>query len=915
MKNLRGANVNACLRVVVAFSVLALGHVAVGAQSQAMDGDFARSVKEWTTRPEFLNPLVDHLPESSTVPSPKSALGEHIGKPGILHYSKEIFSYFHALDDKSPRVKLITIGKTEEGRDIIVAFISSEENIRRIETYRDYLVRLGDPRTLDGSDIEKIITKAKPIYHITGGLHALETGAPEMLIELAYRLAVEESSLIRDIRENVIAAITPLADPDGRDRVVDWYYRHKAEETDYNDRAPGPPYWGKYIYHDNNRDINFTGASAGAHLDFHLEWRPTVMHDLHESLPYLYIYSGFSARDPGLDPVLFAELYWFSSYQKMQMIGFGMPGVWDHGTYDIWWPGYFSFIAANHNAVIQMYETFSNNSPNTMLRNIAPPKAKPGGAPIPWYLARDYTARDWRRPLPAYAEVLWSARNNINYSETGVLCALELAAAHPETLLEHFFHKTVNSMAEGASKAPYAYILPGDQPDLTRVAFIANCLRRQGIEVGEAMREIEVKEGRFPAGSLVVKLDQPFGRLARTLLERQVYEGDSKKLDDTAWTMGLMSHGKVVGSEDLTALDIPVRPVDRYEPKGVFPSRNAPFYAVCDHGSINLATLRYRLGNSLVQVADEAFQAAGRTVPAGSLIVPGSTRAQLESSVESLGLTAIALDVVPTISLRKMPLRRLAVYSTWGSTQDVGWVRYALDQSEVVYDLIYKEQVRKGNLHSRYDVIVIPSQGRGSPHSIVEDIPLKGKPLPYTKTEAFKFLGGYGSSGDIRGGMGEEGLQELRNFVEQGGTLITLGRASEVPVAYGWTPGITAAKPSAGFRAIGPIVKARIESPSSPLFYGYAGTTMPLRWAVPVLYEVAPDARADVLLRFEGKKESLLSGEFIGIEETVDRPAIIRVPLGNGTLVLFVTNPMFRHQNIGEYRLLFNAIFHFNDGV
>jgi hypothetical protein len=902
------------LLVLVLFLVLSLEFVEGGAQTQAMDEDFARAVKEWTTRPEFVSPLVDHLPKSQSVPTPKDVLGEHIGAPNILHYSEEIYSYFKALEAQSPRVKLAKIGRTEEGKDIIVAFISSETNIRDLEMYRDYLVRLGDPRTVNNTDAAEVISKAKPIYHITGGLHAYETGMPEMLTELAFRLAVEESDLIRNIRKNVIVVLTPVADPDGRDRIVDWFYRHKADETDYRNRAPSPPYWGKYIYHDNNRDINFTGASASSHLDFHLKWRPTVMHDLHESLPYLYIYSGYSVRDPGLDPELFAELYWFSSFQKMRMVGYGMPGVWDHGTFDIWWPGYFTSIGANHNGVIQMYETFSNNSPNTMLRNIAPPKAKPGGPPLPWFLARDYTARDWRRPLPAYTEALWSARNNINYSQTGVLCALELTAAHPKTILENFFRRSKNSIAEGAVKAPFAYIFPGDQPDLTRVAFVVNCLRRQGIEVGEATQTISVKEGRFPAGSLVVKLDQPFGRLARMLLKRQVYEGDSKKLDDTAWTMGLMTHSKVIGSVDHELLDIAVRPVDRYKPKGVFPSQTAPFYAVLDQGSINLATLRYRLGKSPVQIAGQAFQTAGVTVPAGSLIVPASARSLLKESIEPLGLTAIALDKAPAIPLHGMPLPRLAVYSTWGSTQNVGWVRYALDQSEVAYDLIYKEQIRQGNLRSRYDTIVIPSQGRRTPQSIVEDIPMKGKPLPYTKTAEFKYLGDYGSSPDIRGGMGEEGLAELRLFVEKGGTLITLGRASEVPVAYGWMKGITASKPSEKFRAIGPIVEARIELPNSPLFYGYSGETMPVRWAVPTLYAVEEDSGAEVLLRFQGKEESLLSGEFIGIEETADRPAIIGVPLGQGHLLMFITNPMFRHQNIGEYRLLFNAIFNFKDG-
>ncbi|MFB3828125.1 MAG: M14 family zinc carboxypeptidase [Bryobacteraceae bacterium] len=896
-----------CCPAVAAF-VLAACAARAAAPPQAMDEDFARSVKEWTTRPEFLNPLVDHLPKSGAAPSPGEALGAHIGKPKVLHYTAQIYGYLRKLEAKSPRVKLQTIGRTEEGKEILVAFISSEENIRNLEQFRALLVRLGDPRRTPEAEAAALIPKAKPIYHVVGGLHAAETGPPEMLTELAYRLAAEESDLIRGIRENVIVALTLVADPDGRDRVVDWYYRHKADAGGAAQRIPGPPYWGKYVYHDNNRDINFTGFSGAAHLDFHLRWRPTVMHDLHESLPYLYIYSGYSVRDPGLDPILFTEMYWFSNYQKMQMVGYGMPGVWDHGTWDIWWPGYFTSIAAYHNAVMQMYETFGNSGPDTVQRDITPPKSGPGGAPTPWFLAPDYTARDWRRPLPAYREVLWSARNNINYMQTGVLSALGLTAAHPRTVIENFYRKNRNSIAEGAAKAPHAFLLPGDQPDLTRVAFVVNCLRRQGIEVGETTADVTLKEGRFPAGSLLVKLDQPFGRLARILLEPQVYEGDSKKLDDTAWTLGLMAHCRVVPVAGRSVLGLSVRPVGRYAPKGRMPAAGAPFYAVVDHGSVNLATLRYRLGRAPVQVVGRAFTAGETAIPSGSLVVPGEAQAQLKGWVEAMGLTAVALRQRPEV-LHDAPLPRLAVYSTWGSTQDVGWVRYGLDQSEAVYDLIYKEQVRQGGLSSKYDVIVIPSQGGRGAKSIVEDIPAAGKPLPYNQTPQFRFLGMYGSSPDIRGGMGEEGVGELRSFVEQGGTLITLGAASELPVAYKWTSGIETARPSAKFRAIGPIVQAQIEAPASPLFYGYSAAAMPVRWASSTLYKVAPTAQAEVLLRFKGTPDALLSGECIGIEETAGRPAIIRAPMGQGQLVMFVTNPMFRHQNVGEYRLLFNAIF------
>src|SRR5262249_25342813 len=195
-------------------------------QAQQMDEDFARSVKEWTTKPEFMSPLVDHLPKVAGIPSPKDVLGHHIGAPGKLTYHAEAVNYYRALAAKTPRVKVFSIGTTDEGRECVVVAVGSDESIRNIDQYRGYLAQLADPRKLTDEQARDVIAKAKPIYHLMGGLHSAETGPPEMLMELAYRLAVEDSPVINQIRENVIVTITPVAEPDGRDRYVDWYYRH-----------------------------------------------------------------------------------------------------------------------------------------------------------------------------------------------------------------------------------------------------------------------------------------------------------------------------------------------------------------------------------------------------------------------------------------------------------------------------------------------------------------------------------------------------------------------------------------------------------------------------------------------------------------------------------------------------------------
>src|SRR5689334_7019839 len=229
--------------------ILALAATAAGLvltqTKQAQDEEYARLVKEWTTRPEFMSPLVDHLPKVPGVPSPKDVLGYYIGAPKKLTHTAEISKYYRALAAASKRVKVLSAGTTDEGRECLVAVISSEENIQRLDTLKANLARLADPRGLAEADARGIIAQSKPIYMFMGGLHSAETGPPEMLMELAYRLAADETPLFDNIRRNVIVMINNSSDPDGRDRYVDWYYRYMTAVETEQDRVPGPPYWGK----------------------------------------------------------------------------------------------------------------------------------------------------------------------------------------------------------------------------------------------------------------------------------------------------------------------------------------------------------------------------------------------------------------------------------------------------------------------------------------------------------------------------------------------------------------------------------------------------------------------------------------------------------------------------------------------
>jgi Zinc carboxypeptidase len=879
--------------------------------AQQMDPDFAASVKAWTTRPEFLSPLVDHLPKSATVPSPKDVLGYYVGAPKKLTYYEDLVRYYRALEAKSPRVKVVEIGKTEEGRECVVVFVGSEESIRNLDETRKNLALLADPRGIAPEQARDITARTKPIYHVMGGLHSGETGPSEMLMELAYRLVTEDTPLIQSIREHVIVSITPAADPDGRDRYTDWYYKYKINEVIEEDNVGGPPYWGKYVYHDDNRDINYSQLPMQRLLAWYLEWHPPIMHELHESEPFMYTFSGQAPQNPTLDPILYGELPWFANFEMSQMVKYGMPGVWTHAFVDMWSPGYLGFMSSNHNGMMRMYETFGNGGANTMHRHVEP---VPMAGRAPRQERDGPTEREWYRPLPAYKEVDWSMRNNTNYMETGVLTALELTAAFPQIVLDDFYRKSRNSVESGKKEAPFGYVIPIDQPDLTRVAFVVNILRLQGIEVGRSKAGVKLKEGVFPAGSLILKRDQPYGRLAKILLEKQVYPDQNlRTYDDAAWTMGLMAHVKTVESADPQILQTPVELIGSFHPEGqVEGSASAAAYAVVDHGSPNMITLRYRLRETPFRIAEQTFKDGDTVFPPGSFLLPGSAYTKLKEAVQPLGLKAVALAADPKVSQHDVDLPRLAIYSTWGSTQDVGWVRYAFDKYEIAYDLIFKERVRQGNLRAAYDVIVIPNQGR-TPKGLVFDIEPKKQPLAYEPAERFKSLGEYGSSPDITGGMGLAGAVELQKFIAQGGVLVTLGVASGFPPAFGITRRLEAASPSAQFYAPGPIVQAEILDPSNPIFYGYPERTVPVRWANGPLLSLPQEDRRQILMRFPGGDASILSGLMKGANEIRNAPAVVDVPVGQGRVVLFTTNPCYRWQNLGEFRMLFNTVMNFND--
>src|SRR5580698_3968128 len=504
--------------------------------NQPVDEAYTAKIKKYTTEPYFTSPLVDYLPASKNVPTPEVVLGDVSGAPGILPYAEDVYKYMRLLEKASPsRVKVFTIGHTEEGREMIAVAVSSEANLKNLESNRAELAKLADPRTIKLNDAEadKIVARATPIYYITGTIHSPETGAPTALMELAYRLAVDDSPYIKYIRSHMIVLITPVVEVDGRDRMVDLYKWHKAHP---GQNWPRLTYWGHYVAHDNNRDaMGMTLDLTNNILSTYLGWHAQVLHDLHESVPFLYDNTvGDGPYNAWIDPKLadeWAELAW-NNVAQMQTLS--MPGVFTHGDFDTWSPGYLMFLSGLHNGISRLYETFGNGGADTEKRILQP---------------EEYS-RTWYRQNPPLPEVMWSQRDNNNYEESALLSTLAYFSRNTHHFLENYYIKSKRSVQKPTLEGPPAYVIPADAAETNRQVELVRVLKRQHVEIQQLTaaasanlppekRGDKPKQETFAAGSIVVRMDQPFSRVADALLDRQFWAADDPQkhpYDVTGWS-------------------------------------------------------------------------------------------------------------------------------------------------------------------------------------------------------------------------------------------------------------------------------------------------------------------------------------------------------------------------------------------
>ncbi|MEO7148857.1 MAG: M14 family zinc carboxypeptidase [Rhodanobacteraceae bacterium] len=885
---------------------------------QPVDQAYTAKIGQYTTDPSFDSPLTDYLPASNTVPTPQKALGDIAGAPNMLPYAEDVHRYFRMLAAASPRVKVFSIGKTEEGREMIAVAIADESLIAQLDADKARLAQLADPRTLgmDDTKAAAIIQQTTPVYYITGTIHSTETGAPTALMELAYRLAVDDAPYIKYIRSHVITLITPVVEVDGRDRMVDLYRWHRAH---LGEQYPPLMYWGHYVAHDNNRDamamtLNLTRNVA----DTYIGWHAQVLHDLHESVPFLYDNTvGDGPYNAWIDPILNGEWQQLGWNNVEQMTKFEMPGVFTHGDFDTWSPSYLMFIAAMHNGISRLYETFGNDGADTVERILSP----------------DEYARTWYKPNPPLPKVLWSQRDNNNYEQTGLLTALHYFAENGQKFLTNFWLKSKRSIEKPQEAGPAAYVLSADEKHPGAQAQLLRALQKQHVEISRANAAftVEVPAGKadndhqanedqgepkdesakqktirrtFPAGSFVVRMDQPYSRIADTLLDRQYWAPDDPQkhpYDDTGWSFGDLFDVDVARATDVSVLKVPMKEVD-----------------------------------------------SGFESPAFDLA--------------SLGVHG------------KLP--RIALMHTWLDTQTEGWWRMALDKLHVPYTYISTQTVaHEANLRGKYDVILFGPVGYSSTRMIVDGLPRYGNPMPWKQTVLTPNLGRIDATDDIRPGLGEIGVENLKHFVNDGGLLVTSQDTAKFAIDTGLAPGVSVT-PAKDLKVTGSVLRAKMVDDKSPIARGY-GKSFALYSAEGLAFDISnqtigdrgitsakdykrptgrggpddvdiPEGRAyqqppelpDIkpwqalplnaeqarnnvflipenerpraIVRWADADDLLISGLLDNGGAIAQHVAVVDARYGKGHVLLFANNPIWRGETIGSYALLFNAVVNYD---
>ncbi len=819
--------------------------------------------------------LVAGYLQGAAIPTPAQYLGFTPGDDFKLADYAEISGYYRKLATLSDKISLVDIGKTSEGKPMFMAVISSPENLKRLEQFRQLNrgLALG---LATAAEAERLANQGKVFVWIDSGLHASEVAPAQHAPELAYRMLTGQSPELVRIRQNVILLQIPVINPDGLDHIVHWYRQNLGTA---NELAPLPWLYQKYAGHDNNRDWYMMNLQETRNISKLLfsEWFPQIVYNQHQAPAFparIFVPPYAEPLNPNIPAPVMEGINLIGAAMKERFARENKPGILSYFGYDAWWNGGLRSVPAFHNMHGILTETalYSYATPKDYQLTELPerfPNGMPAKEPSVFY------QRPWMGGK-------WGVRDAIEYMLTADMAILDLASTRSYSFLHKAWELAVSNIEAGHSGKPFAYVLDRNQPDKSSALEMLRRFRMGGIQVQRALSAFSASGKQYPPGTYILPAGQPFRGYLMDLLEPQKYpelrtgiSGPTKQPYDVAgWTLNLQM-GVTVDRAD-SPFQVNVENVEQIESQDLSMDHrdNSSFLATADLLSRNVK-VRWTGDGTILTAASAAFGQA-----AWELRTP-----------------------------------RVALYESWTANIDAGWTQWVLDTYRVPHTLIHNGDFQKGALRSRFDTIILSSESTNSILHGMRDG--ERNPGIAGRSEEMAL-----QRPEYTGGIGVSGLAQLENFVREGGNLIAFDAAADLPVqlfplplrsliSSSTTPREDRA--STAYYSPGSILRIAVDS-SNPLAFGmppeaFAFSSGGQAYDITLLPEYNHGEREIRSVAKYASKDLLASGWISGEKAVLGKDILVDARYGKGHVILFGFRPQFRGQSFGTFKFLLNAIY------
>jgi len=822
---------------------------------------------------------------------PEEFFGFEMGADRELARWDKIVEYFEYLDEQSDRIQVTDLGPSTEGNPYLLVIITSAENMGRHERQRLVNLRIQDPGTPE-EEVRRLIDEGVAVVSQSFGLHSSEVAGTQTPPEFAYDLLTRNDAETQRILDNTILLMFPNFNPDGQIMVTDWYYENKGTEFE----GAGLPWlYHKYVGHDNNRDADFLNMVEAQYTArvLYKDWKPQAYVDHHQMGSYgarFYVPPYSEPIRPYADPIMWRELSWYGAHIAYKLEEDGRQGVLNAGQYPGWGHFGWHWITPMHNMAGMLTEAASASLATPLF--IHPEQLRGGMRGLPEYDAQSNMPNPWPGGW-------WRLRDIVEQQKIAAWAIQDLAGRNKETVLWNGYLKARRQTQRGADGSPKAYVIPATQHDPLTMKKMINTLLQSDIEIQQSDTEFSVEGRNYKAGSYIVSLAQPKMGLVRNLLGQTMYpdndwtrarDGTPLRPYDTAThTMAEFMGVRV------DAVDTPVNDLRRVEdplPLSGAVSADSPHYLL--DGNLNAS---FKAVNLLLDegVSVRRVDENSSGLKQGDFVVVDDP--VLPAVADLTGVDFRALNGVPDNGSHPLQRKRVGIYKRYrGGNMDEGWTRFVLEQFSFPHVSLKDRDIRKGRLSSKYDVIILPHDSKAMITGEEEDQPPDEPPPDYPP----QYLSG----------LGDEGAEALRQFVEEGGTVVALGDASEFAIENFKlrVRNVLQDLNTKEFFSPGSTLKVTFDN-SHPLAYGMPEQGLILFWSN-AAFEVLESRRNDkyaTVARYVDKG-ILQSGWLIGEQHLAEKAAMLSAQVGKGQVVLYGFRPQHRAQTHGTFKLFFNTL-------